>query len=277
MKLPTKKGLYDNIPNDIYHGDKSKVSSSTLKRVLISPAHVHLPSKETKAMKFGTLVHTLVLEPEKFEDEYAVEPDLDKRTTKGKADHEAFKATAKDKIVISETEYRTAKTITQKVSEHKFASFLLEHGKSEQTAIWYDYKEKEWLKVRPDHLPTTIGGTIVDFKTSSDASPESFAKDIYNYKYHLSAAMYIDGMINVKSEQFTQFIFIVAETVAPYNVSVFKLDEEALKLGYQEYRKALGIYHSCKMKNKWYGYLPDDEVRQINLPQFALRRGVVNA
>ena len=73
-----KPGIYENLSNEEYHGDKDAVSKSGLDLIAKSPAHFKWaqdnPRSETPAMQKGTLIHTMVLEPEKVGELYAVPP-----------------------------------------------------------------------------------------------------------------------------------------------------------------------------------------------------------
>ena len=71
-----------DIPNEVYHADRSCVSTSGLKKILRSPAHYQASlasanRKETPAMFLGTATHSRLLEPELFEQELMVAPDGD--------------------------------------------------------------------------------------------------------------------------------------------------------------------------------------------------------
>ncbi|EAN4679326.1 exodeoxyribonuclease [Salmonella enterica] len=73
-------GRYEGIPNKVYHGANG-ISSSMIKDARVSLMYYHgrhvgrtIEREETDALFFGTLVHSLTLEPEKFDDEYVVFP-----------------------------------------------------------------------------------------------------------------------------------------------------------------------------------------------------------
>ena len=65
------------------------VSSTDLKKIAKSPAHFRYwkdnPEESTPALLFGRAVHKYVLEKDKFNDEFAVAPEVNKRTKEGKA------------------------------------------------------------------------------------------------------------------------------------------------------------------------------------------------
>ncbi len=75
-------GRYENVPNEVYHSANG-ISSTMLKDVLISPMYYHgrhiagtIPREQNDAMLRGTIIHSYVLEPEKFEDEFAVPAEM---------------------------------------------------------------------------------------------------------------------------------------------------------------------------------------------------------
>ncbi|HBN5772104.1 TPA: PD-(D/E)XK nuclease-like domain-containing protein [Citrobacter freundii] len=71
-------GRYENLPNEVYHSANG-ISSTQLKDVRISPMYYYgrhiaktIPREQNDAMLRGTIIHSYVLEPEKFESEFAV-------------------------------------------------------------------------------------------------------------------------------------------------------------------------------------------------------------
>lgn len=71
-------GRYENLPNEVYHSANG-ISSTQLKDVRISPMYYYgrhiaktIPREQNDAMLCGTIIHSYVLEPEKFESEFAV-------------------------------------------------------------------------------------------------------------------------------------------------------------------------------------------------------------
>lgn len=71
-------GRYENLPNEVYHSANG-ISSTQLKDVRISPMYYYgrhiaktIPREQNDAMLRGTIIHSYVLEPEKFEREFAV-------------------------------------------------------------------------------------------------------------------------------------------------------------------------------------------------------------
>ncbi|MGN5574271.1 RecE family exodeoxyribonuclease [Enterobacter sp. Lyrl_3] len=77
-------GRYENVPNDVYHSANG-ISSTQVKDARISLMYYHgrhvtrvIPRQDSQAFLFGRVAHCLVLEPEKFFDEYAVPTEMPK-------------------------------------------------------------------------------------------------------------------------------------------------------------------------------------------------------
>ncbi|AIN20342.1 hypothetical protein CH54_1431 [Yersinia rochesterensis] len=73
-------GRYEGISNDVYHASNG-ISSSQIKDARVSLMYFHgrhitgaIKRESTEALTFGSLCHTMVLEPEKLDEEFSIEP-----------------------------------------------------------------------------------------------------------------------------------------------------------------------------------------------------------
>lgn len=71
-------GRYENLPNEVYHSANG-ISSTMLKDARISLMYYHgrhiagtIPNEESDALLRGRIIHSYVLETDKFADEYAI-------------------------------------------------------------------------------------------------------------------------------------------------------------------------------------------------------------
>lgn len=90
------------------------------------------PKQQTQAMVVGSLIHTVVLEPEKLDDEYIISPAFDARTKAGRADREKFYLENSSKTIVCADDFELAKKIAELICANKSANYLL-RGEVEQS------------------------------------------------------------------------------------------------------------------------------------------------
>lgn len=245
--------------NAEYHADPA-ISNSLISKILKSPAHakayLEFGQEQTAAMAFGSAFHCQVLEPDKFNDEYAVF-EGDKRTKEGKAKFQEL--TDAGKTIITQKDYDTIWAMNQSIYSNDEARALLAQGVAEQSVFWTDKATGLECKCRPDWWDEK---TIVDLKSCDDASPAGFARSVVQYGYHRQAAHYLAG---TGAER---FVFIAVEKSAPYAIGVYVLDDAALDEGWFKVVHALGYWAACKETGFYPAY--QDEIVTLSLPAWAI-------
>ena len=248
------------------------VSRSQLWRLKESPekfkyAEEH-PEEPTPTLIFGQMVHKLVLEPETFNDEFVIMPECDRRTKEGKAIWADFLDGAGDRTPIKAVDYETALAMRNALMESDLVVKLLS-GKHEVPLFWTDELTDEVCKVRLDAvLPLDSQVIITDYKSTSDASTESFMRSAINYGYDFQSAMYTEAVKRlIANGKRVTFMFIAQEKEPPYAFNVLAADEKFVLRGYDTFRTLLGIYHDCKVSGNWYGYLgKENQINVLELP-----------
>jgi len=248
--------------NADYHADPA-VSASHLHAVAASPYHYwsrflapdRPPSVQTAAMKLGSLTHCAVLEPDQLASRYGIAPD--RRTNAGKAAVAAMEAAGIEAVTAPEMEQAMA--MAASVRSHQAAAALLRDGKAEQSFWFDDIATGLRCKCRPDWY---TGSTIVDLKTTVDASPKGFAKSVAQWRYHVQQSHYLAGTFAER------FVFIAVEKFYPYAVGVYELDADAAQFGDYERRNNLQTIADCRAISEWPGY--GNTVQLLSLPKWAL-------
>lgn len=259
-------GVHD-ILSDEYHASAG-ISRSALMSFKQSPYHYQQKylidsdaAEPTESMVLGGLIHTLTLEPNKFDDEFVVMPKFDRRTNIGKAGYHAFQANIFGRSCISEDDYQKAQNIAQAVRQHELGASLLDCVDVERS-IYFTHKGTGiQCKSRPDAWARTI---IIDLKTTADASYRAFQSSAFKYGYFLQAAMAHEALasINIKMEK---FVFIAVEKTFPFAVGIYILDDEALDWGINQFNELMTNYAICVENNKW----PSYPVKTLTLPGYA--------
>tara|TARA_Y100000114_G_scaffold53473_1_gene48803 strand:+ start:1233 stop:2009 length:777 start_codon:yes stop_codon:yes gene_type:complete len=197
---------------------------------------------DSPALRFGNLLHTLILEPEKYQEKFFVLNDEDRpEPTKSMASklNKAWKNKMltkienDNKILIDLNQYNLALTLRDKVKSFKIINDFIHNSKKEIAKTWLDFNTLVECKGKVDML--IDDNMIIDIKTTSKPITQ-FKKSAFTYDYHRQAAFYSDGF-NVK-----EFIFLVVETNEPYQVGLFRCSEEFLDRGRQECFSLLNTY-----------------------------------
>ena len=285
VELPTAS-LIEKMSNEEYHS-RPEFSSSQLKDMLRSSAHFYSNNilkeveRETKtAMSFGTLAHTLFLEPEQFEHEFIIAPKFDRRTKAGKEEALAWEQANQGKILVDAEQVEGAKRIVanlQKLSS--YADMQNNYGMPEASIFFTDPIYGLELRIRPDwHIAPCKAfpnGLILDLKTTTDARAHAFQKKCGDFGYDLSAVMYREGFQQYyQTEDKPPFILLVAESSIPYNVKQYKAADLFLSVGESRYNKAKELLAESLLINEWDGY--SLEMEDLFLPQYMTKQALEN-
>lgn len=271
-----------------YHA-RPEIGSTPLKRIEVPAVyqwHQNNPQEYKDCFRIGSLIHTCILEPEKLNDEYLTAPAFGKRS---KADREEWSCWflengAEDVAEImrkpaadwfSEFQKQTGKSIVtadeltqfmqmvHSVRNNPEAVKLLTAGRAEQSMFWTDKETGINLKCRPDYLNNAF---CTDIKSTRNARPYAFARSIMDYGYHISQAMYQDGIKQCTGDD-VGFRFIVIEKEPPYLCAVYELSGESAELGRIKYRELLHKLADCLDRDEWPGL---DNNFDLSLPAWAL-------
>lgn len=246
------------------------MSNSGLKRLRKSPAHYVAgddPEAEPKdSLRRGSLLHTLVLEPETVTQRYRVKPDgMSFATKDGKAWRDA---TPTGVEIVSDAELRAAKRQAKHLIDLPEVAALLGSGQAEVSFFWTDRATMVPCKGRADWVFRTDAGVVLlDLKTTEAADPDSFAKSCARYGYHMQAAWYSQGWEAATGESVLGFVFGAVESAWPHIAAPYMIDDAGHEKGRAECRRLLDLYAQCLESGRWPGYV--ETIEPINLPAWA--------
>ena len=262
-----------NITNEEYHA-RPGVSASMLKSMArgwrtFEAEHITktAPRKETPAMALGSAVHTALLEPDRFAEEYVVCPEecSDRRT---KA-YKEWAASVDGASVLTADDAATIEAIRESVRRDDFASKLLAaNGHVEKSMEW---TERDVLcRMRFDK---TAGPFCIDIKTCQDATPEAFAKTIASYRYDLQAAHYLSGLTNNEIGWGMRFVFIAVETASPYRVRCYEMCDDDFDKANDDRVALLAEYRRRSLSGDW-AEAGEGVLTKVFLPNWFAKREV---
>lgn len=255
------------------------ISNSKLSKMVISPAHykqsIDEPPKETDALRFGSLLHCLVLEPDDFERNFAVEPIVNKRTNAGKEYLAEFYEENAGKMFVTAEQMDLANTLKEEIYKHPIANKLLNgKGENEIALFWEDEETNVKCKCKIDRIKN---GIIIDLKSTRSAKPEDFMRDAYNYGYHRQSAYYCKGYEKCYNETPKGFVFITVEKEPPYAVTVFEATELFKEVGGIEIGNLLAVYKSCIDLGEFPSYDGfEPKIHALDLPNWVLYKYGLN-
>ena len=249
-----RPGVYDGMPEDVYHGDPvpgGSLSSSGARKLLSPscPAKFRYEADNPPAAKdyfeLGSAAHKLVLGAGT---EIITIKAPDWRTKAAKDERDAARAEGFLPLLTAEHEQVLAMAAALRAHPVASALFNPERGKPEQSLFWQDAPTGVWRRARLDWLPDVSARErliVADYKTSASASPAAFARSVANYGYHQQDAWYRDAVRAVGLSADPAFLFVVQEKEPPYLVTVAELDTPSVQAGRELNRQAIELYRAC--------------------------------
>lgn len=238
------------------------VNWSTLKHMRVSPLHYRHardnPRPDTSALALGRMVHARVFEPLRFASDYVTLPA--KMIRRGKK-WDAFKAEHPGKEIVTEADHDYAQRIGDALESHHVAGPYIARGSAEQAFQWTDTHTGLACKCRVDFLSESVPATV-DLKTATDISPYRFAGQVARLGYHGQGAFYSDG-VTANTGTVLPFVLIAVESSPPFDVIVYRLDEDSLYAGTEEYRELLAKVAACAKSDRWPGRFDTEQTLRL--------------
>lgn len=264
--------------NAEYHGYREAISKSRLANMSVCPAYFKWcednPQEPSEDMVIGSAFHKIVLEPETFYDEFAVMPNVDRRTTQGKMKYAEFIIEADGKTVITQEQYDTICGMRDSIMANPYARKLI-NGNIEQSMYFTDDLTKVECKCRPDVWRKVADRVVItDLKSAKSVMPNDFMRDCVKYHYDLQTAMYRDGASKVLGvpKDNIDFVFIAVEKKPPYLLNIMQADTYVIQKGEADFREYIGTYKECLETKNFYGYNGKDNIiNNLSLPNYLLK------
>jgi len=198
---------------------RNYLSVSALKAFAKSPSHYLSyigagDRDQTPAMLLGEMCHCAVLEPDQFRKRYhAIPYGVDRRTKEGREHYNDL---------VAQANGAGAKLVTHE--QHDLAMSMMQRSlASDHPTVKAIYEMRTEVQVEGEIAGVPFKGIvdamnddmIVELKTTTDGSPEAFARDAAKLGYFLQAAAYTQ-LTGIRD-----FQWVVAETVSPFNITVY--------------------------------------------------------
>jgi hypothetical protein len=300
-------GWHEGLDMAAYLSDPAVSASGLWKLYTETPAHllhdlVTRADDQTPAKALGSLTHTKVFEPDEFDSRYVVLGQCEAKVKKtgqrctsqgsvyrdgqsfcGVQGHDPYgKHVAMDASLelVTQGQRDAAIAADKALKAHPTAAEILgAEGMREVTGIWKDPGTGLMCRIRPDLLISAPAGTpdryhysVTNLKTTTihaGAGPGHFQADFNRRGQYFKAAFYRLGVRELWDIEPQNFLYPVVETTPPYEVIVYRLNEDALDIGENEVLEALNTLATCVESGRWPGY--GVAVHDLTLPDWRLR------
>lgn len=271
----TTAGMHGRIPFSDYCRIQA-VNWHTLEPYRVSAKEARhkmlFPSDASDAQRGGEADHAAILEPDRFNSDYVCMPDL---SHLGHYNSKAYKDAKakwieenKHVVTLTKTEFDECRSAADAVRENPTANALVSgRGKNEQSITWTDRETGAYMKGRLDRIalasaqivyptqsfkPGEMVPVLADIKTTRAHLPGAFEKEIVRYGYHGQLSMYRDGLMTLDPTPITVCVIAIQNT-PPFDVLVYRLDEDSLSEGRKLYRRLLMDHLRCTKEKNWPG------------------------
>ena len=123
-------------------------------------------------------------------------------------------------------------------------------GESEVTGIAQE--GGIWLRCRFDRI-TTTRRFIIDYKSTTDASPEVFSRQIVRMGYHIQDAFY-RRVARLLGAHAPRFAFIAQSCEPPFECSLHGCDPALQEIGDAAVQRATDLWRQCITAKSWPSY-----------------------
>jgi len=236
------------------------LSYSSIKEFQKSPRHyLEYINKQrtppTDAMKLGSMVHCMILQPNLFNEQFVIAPDVNKRTNAGKEEWATFCSQHADRIVVANDDYEHASRLASNAMANSSIESLVKNC--------YDF-EQEW-RAEIDGLPYRgfydgiSNDYVLEIKTTSDGLPRSVMNDFLKRKYHIQAGLY--SLVSQK-----EVIYVVIETSEPYLSYSAPASIQYMEMGVSELSRLNSQFAKCLESGDFSGGYDHANEIVIDLP-----------
>lgn len=278
-------GMHPGMPEDEYRKAPG-ANKSFLDDLAISPALAQWrrkhPDPQTDAMAVGSAFHCLVLEPEEFDKRFVRSeyPSFQSKEARAWRDAQEDKGltilrshSPTDDPIANPSQWDRAHAMAAAVRAHPTASILLEPTSiiPEVPVFWIDQFCPEYRRLCKAKLDAWNHAhqMIVDLKKVpvECAAESKFARKIHDYRYHVQAAFYTDGVREAIHEWPRAFVFVAVEEEPPYQIGIYTLPREWIEQGRRQYIRDLAVLSQCMDSGEWPSYSAD--IRELGMPGYA--------
>lgn len=256
-----QQGFHHRISAARYHEDpapqpslSSSVAETLLRQSPYKARHSHprlnpnLVIEQDSKFDIGTAAHSILLEGI---DNIQECPFDDWKKNEAKAMRDAARGRGKTPLLTHQAAGVRAmvEAALKFIAKSEIADYW-QDSDAELTGVWEE--DGVWCRMRTD-LITVSRDVIIDYKSTKDASPDSFSRLLPRMDYHIQDAFYRRGVQHIAGTD-PKFIFLAQSTEAPYECSLHACDPALKEIADGEVGYAINLWRQCMTKDSWPSY-----------------------
>ncbi|MFW2597780.1 PD-(D/E)XK nuclease-like domain-containing protein [Aliarcobacter butzleri] len=252
-KPKIKEGILNKIDDKDYFAIKLVSFSSVIKRILNEETYevaMNEPVEETEAMILGSAIHCAILEPDCFNDRYAVMPKIDLRTTIGRATKLKFEEDNQNKVILNFEQKDIIDEVLKSCNETNLKDEFNKLGLSFKNMTVKDLINGQIEKALTFNFQgLKCKAKIDDFNNykmlldvkSTQTFGDKFAEECIKRFYHAQFAFYEHGL-----KQLGIFpkdrIVVGVQTKKPYKITLVRFNDFVMEDGLDYCKIGTNIY-----------------------------------
>jgi len=168
-----------------------------------------------------------------------------------------FKENNAGKYIINDIGDQSMETIVSMLESCRrdpWISMMIQNIQYQASLCWIDPETGIQLKTRPDICKVTKN-TVVNVKTTADARPEIFNRELAKYDYPLQAVTEIIGVESTGlMPKVDKYFWLVVEKEAPFHAQLYEFDQSDIAHVKQEFYFLLSRIRLAMDSGEWKGY-----------------------
>jgi hypothetical protein len=226
---------------------------------------------DTDAKAWGSMVDCMLLTPEKWDESFVVCPgtyrskdgeDKPWRNDKRIKEVADWMAANESKAQIKADTLEAVTMAVARIKEEDEICDLLTNserqvwvaGKFHHTATGVTVPVKALIDLAPSKDHWVFGNCLADFKTTRAGHPDQWKRWVFDRKYHVQAAFYLDLYNAATKENRDTWLHVIQESFQPFEPGRRILSERFIQSGRGLYLAMLDTYCRCLKEGIWPGY-----------------------
>jgi len=273
-----KPGIHHDISIQEYHRNREWISATGLKHAKRSMQDLRYyldggyDSLTGSHFDFGNAFELALLDADAFLREVAIMPTQKwiedalagnqklvnaKLSTAYQESLKKFKEAHAGKYIINDVgseSLETLQAMLESCRRNPWISSMIQNIQYQASLCWIDPETGIQLKTRPD-ICKISKNIVVNLKTTTNASPEVFNRELAKYDYPLQAVTEIIGVeATGLMPKVDKYFWLVVEKEAPYHVQLYEFDQSDIAHVKQEFYFLLSRIRLAMDSGEWKGY-----------------------